>query len=233
LGFLYTRQGNIAKAEPLQIEALALREKLLGPMHLAFADGLEDATYMYLIKGDRGEALKRITQSLAITRYHLDVAAKIQSERQQLLMATSFRQRLDLFLKLTADEAANESYEPVLAWKGAVFRRQHCMRLARDNPELKENFEALSVIARRLASLVLSPPSERNRDAWDKELCDLMAEKEGIEQVLAPSRAMRAEIKEAAFPTAVRPEQICRCLEQSNRSRFGVSGLFFGYAAAA
>ncbi len=200
LGFLYAKQGDFAKAEPLQMEALILREKLLGKKNLEYADGLEDAAVMSFAKGATAVARDKIIESLNVTQFHLDVAANVQSERQQLLMAKSLRRRLDLYLSMTEGTAADEVYARVLIWKGAVFRRQHGMRLARENPKLKHQFDEISRVARRLSSLVLAPPPNLNREKWDQEVRELMARKEQLERELASEQGGEIPISGATRP---------------------------------
>ena len=62
-------------------------------------------------------------QALEIAEGNLDLAAAVQSERQQLAMAQELRVQLDSYLSLTplAKISARDVYRHVLAAKGAVL----------------------------------------------------------------------------------------------------------------
>ncbi|HND22504.1 MAG TPA: tetratricopeptide repeat protein, partial [Acidobacteriota bacterium] len=66
LAELYRDQGNLPKAESLHQRALAIREKVFGPDHIAVARSLNNLGLLYRDKGDFGKAEQLLLRSQAI-----------------------------------------------------------------------------------------------------------------------------------------------------------------------
>nr|WP_322657823.1 tetratricopeptide repeat protein [Dendronalium sp. ChiSLP03b]MDZ8204117.1 tetratricopeptide repeat protein [Dendronalium sp. ChiSLP03b] len=68
LALLYNSQGKYSEAEPLCIQALALRRKLLGEEHLSVATSLNNLALLYYSQGRYSEAEPLFIQALALRR---------------------------------------------------------------------------------------------------------------------------------------------------------------------
>ncbi len=166
LAQLYSSQGDYAKAEPLYQKALAIRKEALGAKHPDYATDLNNLAGLYQSQGDYAQAEPLYRQSLAISRDNLELAAAVQSQRQQLAMLQDLRSSLDAYLSLAPQARASieQQYRPMLAWKGTVGRRQRQQRLARQRPELAKDFADLDRVSSQLATLAFATPKLRH--AW-------------------------------------------------------------------
>src|SRR5207302_1473056 len=126
-------QGNFAKAEPLYVEALAIRKQALGEKHPDYAPSLNNLAHRYAAQRNAANADRHGREGVAIVRRHLELTATIQSEREQLLMADERRFFLDGFLSASraGKVAPDRVYDELLAWKGAVTGRQTFVRALR------------------------------------------------------------------------------------------------------
>ncbi|MCC5643872.1 tetratricopeptide repeat protein [Nostoc sp. CHAB 5824] len=84
LAGLYYFQGRYSEAEPLYIQALALRRQLLGESHPDVAQSLNNLAYLYYFQGRYSEAESLFTQALALRRQllgdeHPDVATSLNN----------------------------------------------------------------------------------------------------------------------------------------------------------
>ena len=115
---------------------LAARRK--SRWRLDVADSLNDLAAVRLGKGETAGAIEASREALKISRDGLELAATVQSQRQQLAMLAALRERLDLFLSLTAEASAppEETFAAVLAWKGSVLSRQRRLRHSPGRVEL-------------------------------------------------------------------------------------------------
>jgi CHAT domain-containing protein len=168
-------------------KALEILSKKLGEKHPRYAKALSDLASLYRDMGNYDRAESLYGRALAITRDNLDLAAAIQSERQQLAMTEDLRQVLDDCLSLDAEgkRPAERLYEQTLIWKGAVSLRQRNQRLARRHPELAKDFAELDRAASRLAALALSAPDPKRLDAHRRQMQELTEDKERQEARLA------------------------------------------------
>jgi CHAT domain-containing protein/tetratricopeptide (TPR) repeat protein len=66
LAQLYSKKGDLARAEPLYVRALAVREKALGPEHPLVATSLNNLAELYRTKGDYALAEPLYYRALAI-----------------------------------------------------------------------------------------------------------------------------------------------------------------------
>ncbi len=191
-GLNKAREGKLDEAESLISSALELRQKLFGESHLSYADSLQDSARVADAAGKAEQAVSRMSASLAIVQQQMSIAARCQSERQQLEMAATFRDQLDLLLSFSsrANSSASQTYPLVLASKGAVFARQNCQRIARQFPELQSTFQQLDLVSRRLAALSFASPPSKPEElaAWQARIQTLLRQKEELEQRLAPRR---------------------------------------------
>ncbi|MBD2486217.1 tetratricopeptide repeat protein [Aulosira sp. FACHB-615] len=84
LAFFYRSQGRYSEAEPLYIQALALRRKLLGEEHPDVATSLNNLAGLYCSQGRYSEAEPLYIQALALRRTllgeeHPDVATSLNN----------------------------------------------------------------------------------------------------------------------------------------------------------
>ncbi len=185
----YRSTGRFDEAESLYEQALEILKAQFGEDHHVYANMLRNLARLHESRGDPDKAEPLLRQSLEIAREKLEQMAAIQSERQQLAMAVTFRDILDLYLSLCAraDLPADEAYVYVLRWKGAVFARQHELRSHRrmlqnsNDPEMAGLIDDLEHTACRIATLALSVPPPDQRQARWRQLGELTRHKEELE----------------------------------------------------
>ena len=68
LAALYYNQGRYSEAEPLYLQALSLRKKLLGEEHLSVATSLNNLALLYESQGRYSEAEPLYLQSLSLSK---------------------------------------------------------------------------------------------------------------------------------------------------------------------
>jgi CHAT domain-containing protein/Tfp pilus assembly protein PilF len=211
LAWLYYRLGDYAKAEPLYRQALSTRGQALGEQHPLYADSVHCLALLHWSEAvglgllhpqafplhnlavrcgaatDLQQARRLLRRALEISRANLELAAAAQSQRQQLAMLGELRFRLDAYLSLAVQtgEAPVDQYREVLAWKGAVGRRQRFGRLARRQPELARDFAELDRVSSHLAALALAAPDPGRLQDRRKQIQQLTLEKERLEAALA------------------------------------------------
>jgi CHAT domain-containing protein/Tfp pilus assembly protein PilF len=211
LAALYKFMGDYARAEPLYRRALQITSRALGEQHPDCATGLDNQAWLYRAEAARlqfllppaapphqlaalcacaadcARAHDRLRRSVEISRANLELAAAAQSQRQQLDLLTQMRRRLDAYLSLAPQgpQDAAAQYRAVLAWKGAVGRRQRYERLARRRPDLAADFAALDRASMRLAALALGAPDPRRLQERHRQIQELTDEKERLERALA------------------------------------------------
>jgi CHAT domain-containing protein/Flp pilus assembly protein TadD len=219
LAELYHSKGEYARAEPLLRQALQIYKQALGEQHPAYTAGASNLALLYWSEAaglqlllppaasphhlaapyacatELQRAQRLLRRALEISRANLELAAAAQSQRQQLAMLGRLRCQLDSYLSLAPqvplDAAAQ--YREVLAWKGAVGRRQRVQRLARKDSRLAEDFAALDRVGARLAALALAAPDPRGLQHRRRQMHELTDEKERLEAELAGrSAAFRA-----------------------------------------
>lgn len=107
------------------------------------------------ILGEYAEAESVGEKAVGITLQVLGLLMAGQSELEQLGTAQQARRAIDVYLSVAgqAKVSAATRYRPVLAWKGAVFRRQRLARLARADPRWSKVYAELESTARALAAV--------------------------------------------------------------------------------
>ncbi|HEV3257270.1 MAG TPA: tetratricopeptide repeat protein [Gemmataceae bacterium] len=213
LAALYSSMGDYTRAEPLYQRALKINKQALGEQHPAYASSLNNLAQLYWLMRDYARAEENLRQGLEISRGTLDLAASVQSERQQLVMARGLRGVLDDYLALATQckKGGEAAYAPVLAWKGAIFARQRRLRLEQQSPELKGDFATLRSVAGRLAALALAAPGPKRQAAYRRQVEELTEQQEQLEAELARrSAAFRDERRLARLS----PGQLQKVLPQ-------------------
>ena len=203
LAGIYFNMGDYARAKPLYIESLRMFKQALGEQHPDYALSLSNLAILCVHMGDHAKAERLYREALLISRSSLEATALVQSERQQLSMGQSLRHRLDDYVSLGAntDKYARNVFAQVLTWKGATLVRQRGMRLAADDPAVKELFTRLQRTATQLASLSRAVPGKEDEQAaWRTKLSELTHEKERLEAELsAKSAVFRRATKEVTL----------------------------------
>jgi CHAT domain-containing protein/Tfp pilus assembly protein PilF len=219
LAALYRDMAQYGQAKRLLQRAVAIYRDALGEHHPEYAIGLNNLAGLDWLEAiqlrllppsaplpnlaarcdagldcSRAEGLLR--QAVDVARGNLELAATVQSQRQQLAMLQQQRWLLDLYLSL-APEAGSDAaaqYAPVLAWKGAVGRRQRYQRLARRQPQLAGDFAELDRVAAQLAALALTAPAGTDAQTRHRQIEELTGRKERLESELGRrSAAFRKE----------------------------------------
>ena len=79
LGLMYSAQGNHAKAEPLQLQALGLRKEVLGQKHPKYALSLHNLATLYLAEGNCAKAESFLLRVRDIRKEVLEASSTIIS----------------------------------------------------------------------------------------------------------------------------------------------------------
>jgi hypothetical protein len=129
------------------------------------------------------------------------------TERQQLAMAEMLRFGFDLYLSAAprVGIADRDSYQQLMAWKGAILERQRRLRgvrrLLRDDPrsDVARDLAEWQSTVSRLATQALAVPAPGQHEVWQRSLAALTERKEQLEEVLtqrsAAFRAAQAEVE--------------------------------------
>jgi CHAT domain-containing protein len=198
LSVLYEHLGDYAKAEPLARRALEITKKSLGEDHPDYPIRLHNLAVLYDHTGDYERAQPLYEEALKASRKNLEVAALVQSERQQLATLSAIRFRLDslVALGMKRPELGGRAFDEVLIWKGLVQGRQRAMRAIADRPELAPLLDELRKTAVRLANLSLTKASSERTQDRNSQIEEASRHKEEIEARLsAASREYRAARK--------------------------------------
>ena len=124
---------------------------------------------------------------------------------------SDLRYRLDSYLVLAAraNVAASEAYSPLLTPREPPWPGSSALRLAQQQPELKETWDAFQSVSSRLAKLSFDTPDPKRRDIWRRQLDDATREKEELEVKLMRESAAFRRQKELQRLT---PEQLQKAL---------------------
>jgi CHAT domain-containing protein/Tfp pilus assembly protein PilF len=198
LALLYDAQGNYAKAEPLLIEGAAIYKQAFGK-NRDYASNLNNLACCEIGLRSFAAAAGHAHEAAAIMRQHLEQAATIQTEHQQLQMLNHERSVFSNFLSAgdAAQTPPESVYDEVLAWKGAVTSRQAFLKsLRRDlakNPQAKQLYGELEAATSQLAVLTNRVPTIAERTIYKKRLDELSEQVEDLQEKLAKVSARFAE----------------------------------------
>jgi CHAT domain-containing protein len=194
---LARQRGNSKRAEKLYLQALQITRAALGKHHPRTAAALGNVAVVYADKKDTENGKKVCEEALQVLRDFADRTALVQSERQQLLAASTFPRYLGAYLDATEGSlpAQEKAYAHVLAWKGMVSARQYDMRRLRrslttgKDTKAARTFAQLEDATRRLASLSRVSPSPRQLARYRAVLEELSERIENLEKELSEASA--------------------------------------------
>jgi CHAT domain-containing protein len=152
-----------------------------------------------------------LEQALEITEGNLDLAAAVQSERQQLATARALRWNLDAYLSLSslARTSPRDAYRHLLGAKGAVFERQRLIRTQRGrhrgDSEAARRLEEYAQTVAQLSVLALGAPDPKKPEEWKARIEDLSQRKDKLEAELS---RLDSGFREAQALASRTPEQL-------------------------
>ena len=187
LGVIYHHQGRLEEAVDQHVQALTTLRTALGTQHTDVAAVLHNLGHAHRARKDLPAAEAALGESVAIMSRQLELAANVQSPRQQLAMLRAMRYFLDAYLALAVDGGApaEKAYAYVLQWKGSVLARQQMLRARIAHPELADTYRRLAEVTSTLSRAALAAPQGHDRDAWRQEISNLSQEKDRLERELA------------------------------------------------
>jgi CHAT domain-containing protein/tetratricopeptide (TPR) repeat protein len=191
LAFLFESEGDYAAARPLYERALAINKEVLGERHPDYARILSNLGFLLWAMSDAASAASLLKQALEITEANLDLAAAVQSERQQLAMTRSLRWNVDGYLSLSphARILPRDTYRYLLGTKGAIFERQQRIRAQRrrhpPDSEAARRFEEYTQTVAQLAALAMGAPDPKKPEEWKARIEDLSRRKDKLESELS------------------------------------------------
>ncbi len=184
--------------------ATQVYDRLLPELHPHRLEALKISAIANLALKRYERAHQSIELALAIARQQLDTASLAQSERQQLALNFKLREILDLQLSLPVEYvSADQAYQQVLQWKGAVEARQIRQR-RQVRPEDIPLVGELQNTVNRLARLSLNVPDGNERKEWLRNLDELKHHKEELEAELAK----RGDLKDSQAERDITPERL-------------------------
>gem|GEM_PF-509401 len=193
LGALEFRRGNLPRAAECWGQALELRRKLLGEGNPNTVSSLAGMALLADRQGQPAQAAELWDQVLDRAANNLQLAAAIQSERQQLLLRQAQRGYLDEYLALSARSnlPPEQVYRHVLAWKGAVAVQQQRLRdlrrvsASQNGGQVAKLYQRLSETNRQLGLLTFNSAAHERADAARQEIDRLSMRKDELERQLA------------------------------------------------
>ena len=206
--------------KPIYEHALQIRKEAVGERHPDYAQSLSNLAVLLWAQRDYAGAAALDKQALLIDRANLELAAVVQSERQQLAMNRKLSGELNAYLSLAplAGIAPGSVYEHVLHAKGSVLERQRRRRDLRQlvtnyGHETEQRFAEYQQIVTRLARLAFSVPNPKQLETWRASLDELSRKRDRIEAELT---ARDARFRDDRAETSATPEQLdephCRYL---------------------
>jgi CHAT domain-containing protein/tetratricopeptide (TPR) repeat protein len=198
LATLHYNRGDFTRAEELYDEAIRLSRKVFGDEHDKTLISLASLAELYTVTGNVERAREVHLEVMEGTRKQLELAAIIQSERQQLGTARLARYRLDNYLSLVTEASlpAHTAWNHVATWKGAILARGRTFRAVGNDPDAAALFAGLQAAASRLASLAAAAPDPKRADAWRIQVAELSNRKEQLEADLARRSAAFRQARE-------------------------------------
>lgn len=207
---LATGSFDAATRQDLE-SALRILAEVTHSTHPDYCYALSNLAVAQVAMSKPSESASTFHRSLDCLRNSLDLAATVQSERQQLAMLTKGRQVLDNFLSLSGQLflPSEDLYGAVLLWKGVVLTRRLRLGGNEQDEELAGLRRHLQSVSSRLATLAYTPPPEDRRAAWRAEMARLSRHRENLQRNVA--RRSSTYRRQLSFQK-VSPQQILDAL---------------------
>ncbi len=191
LASLALEKKDFARATTLAREALDITTRQLGLTHPDTTASQYLLGRIHVSAGRMAEAKSLLLQSTQRTRTQLDELATVQSEAQQQRLQAARRPCLDAALAVALQEKGDLEavYLEMLAWKEALAARKLRWRKASLNGEHSGELARLAALTSELAVLARTIPALDSRDAWQKQLQELLDRRDAIEDALKQSAA--------------------------------------------
>jgi CHAT domain-containing protein/tetratricopeptide (TPR) repeat protein len=183
-------------------QALAIRESVQGKGHPDVAFTLYGMATWYERSKLYADAGRRLQRALSIVFEHINNNSHTYTERQQIAYQHKLQLILDGFLRcmLRADNASENAYREVLAWKGSTLVRQRAQALFDDSPELAAMRAEQRQIVPQLGALqtkIAQNSSEGDAKKWEAKYNQLNERREVLEL------AINAKIRELRIAQAI------------------------------
>ncbi len=197
LALLLDEMGKYAEAEPLYQEALQLHEQATGRDSSTYRSALFNLAEHLASRGDTADAERMIRDVLRDSRRQFQKTLATMSEREQLSYRGEVRGPLNVYLSLTAADAAKteDVYAEVLAWKAPVSALQASMRRARradraaGRSKADELYTNLEEASHKLSVLSRATPDPKHPDQLRQDLQDVSERVEALQRELADASA--------------------------------------------
>ncbi len=213
LAAIYQAQGDYARAEELFRQSMEIRKHALGEQHPAYATSLYNRAILLADLERAAEGVPLALAALAIESDALESSAAVQSERQQLIMASNLAGHASSLLSLgkLSSASGDDLYAALLPLKGRVLIRQRAMRQIRrelaqhpDSPATQALL-ALADRTRELDRLSKFTPSPGELDSHRQRLGELTLQIESLQKTLA---AKNAEFRKSQVQAQLTPSEL-------------------------
>jgi CHAT domain-containing protein/tetratricopeptide (TPR) repeat protein len=195
LGLLLQTMGDLSMARPCYEQPLEIKCRVLGNDHPETAMSLNSLGHLAVASGRIAEALTLLREATAIDDRMIGQIFSSGSDRQRLLFLQTLQANQDRFLSLV-HQHLSDSLEAVRAALDLVLRRKalgaEALAAQRDAvlggryPHLREAFDQLTQLRRRLAQKTLAgPASGETLAAHEQTLHQWRQEQQRCETALA------------------------------------------------
>ncbi|HEY7330659.1 MAG TPA: CHAT domain-containing tetratricopeptide repeat protein [Gemmataceae bacterium] len=168
LGLLLHDMGDLAGARPFYEQALEIQRRVLGEYHPRIATCLKNLSHLEAASGRNAEALALMRQTAEIEDRMIGQVFTVASDRQRLVFLRVLQANQQCFLSLVVQDLSH-SLEAVRTASDLVLRRKalaaEALAAQRDAvlggryPHLREVFEQLTLIRRRISQKTLAGPA--------------------------------------------------------------------------
>jgi len=193
-GDLEFLKGNLDKSELLYEKALNMVENLLGKEHPTVISCLNKLAQLYVITDKHYESHNLYKRSANIENIIRDNIFQLFPERKKLNYVNQNESRLFKYISHTIgylrnnDDAIKDAFNSWLKWKGVVMESQERYINAlsySNNILIKQKFEELTIIRRKIISLQLSKPERMEIEDYVSSLSKLNNKREEVESELS------------------------------------------------
>ncbi len=195
---LELRRGAVVDARRYFERALAIREKVFGPAHPAFADAQAGLALTLAASGDMRSAVDAAASAEDVSRSHLRLTLAHLPERQSLSYAANRPKGLDLILSLVGSipDAEVRGLDAAIRSRAMVLDEMAARRgagLGQDSPAAL-SAERFALARQRLANLIVRGPGEIPAARYAELVEEARNESEAAERTFAEQSAeFRAE----------------------------------------